>query len=130
MSRHLLDSGPVIRHLRGHRETVQLLRGLGKMERLGISTVTRIEVHAGLKPEQRYGTRKLLARFITYEVDRDIADRAGDLIAESRARGIVRSIPDAIIASTAITHRLTLVTYNIAHFADIPGLSVLSLIDG
>ncbi|MEZ4656293.1 MAG: type II toxin-antitoxin system VapC family toxin [Caldilineaceae bacterium] len=37
------------------------------------------------------------------------------------------AVPDAIIAATALTHRLTLVTYNQAHFTIVPGLSLYPL---
>ncbi|QLQ08017.1 MAG: hypothetical protein HZY76_19820 [Anaerolineae bacterium] len=51
MATYLLDTGLVLRHLRGQRRTVQLLRGLGKESRLAIASVTRLEVHAGMQPE-------------------------------------------------------------------------------
>ena len=84
MTAYLLDTGLVLRHLRGHQRTVQLLSGVGKMGRLSIASVTRLEVHAGMLPEERYPTQKLLARLATIDLDRDIADRAGDMIAASR----------------------------------------------
>jgi hypothetical protein len=122
MATLLLDSGLVIRHLRRHQPTVQLLRGLGRMEFLSISTVTRAEVHAGMLPDERYATQKLLARFVNFPVERAIADLAGDLIARNTTPGL--ALPDAIIAATALTHHLTLITYNARHFVDIAGLSL------
>ena len=124
MSKYLLDSGLLIRHLRGQRRAVRLLSGLGKMGRLGIATVTRLEVHAGMAPDEKYATQKLLSRFLTYDLDADIADRAGDLLREARNHGEVMGVPDAIIAATAIVHNLTLVTFNRAHFEHISGLSL------
>ena len=87
-----------------------MLRGFGGLGRLSVATVTRLEVHAGMFPEETYATQKLLSRFVTYDMDRDIADRAGDHIRERGLRGNVLSVPDAIIAATAIKHGLTLVT--------------------
>ena len=83
MANHLLDTGLVLRHLRGQRSTVRLMRGLAQLSRLSIASVTRLEVHAGMHPEERYATQKLLARLATIDLDRDIADRAGDMIAEA-----------------------------------------------
>jgi len=125
-ARYLLDSGVLIRHLRGRSEAVRLLRGLGKRERLAIATVTRLEIHAGMLPEEKYQTQKLLSRFVTYDLDADIADRAGDYIREYRAGGTTLSVPDAIIAATSIKHRLTLVTFNPKHFP-MPSLSLFPL---
>jgi len=112
MGRYLLDTGLVIRHLRGERRIVRLLRELGKKERLAISTITRIEVIAGMHPEERYHTRKLLSRFLNYGVTKEIADRTGDLLREYRQRGQTLALPDAIIAATALQHQLTLITLN------------------
>lgn len=95
------DTGLVLRHLRG---TVcgKLFASCSKSERLFIATVTRLEVHAGMTPDERYATQKLLSRLGVYDLDRTIADKAGDLIAMSKKSGRVLGVPDAIIAATAI----------------------------
>ena len=63
-----------------------------------------------------------------------VADRAGDLIREGRSSGRssgrARSLPDAIIAATALENHLTLVTFNVVDFAGIPGLSLFPLMEG
>jgi len=130
MANYLLDTGLVIRHLRGQRRVVQFIRGMGKLGRLSVSAVTRLELHAGMAPDERYATQKLLSRFLTISLDRDIADRAGDWIRENRARGITLAVPDAIIAATALAHNLTLVTLNSDHFVGLSGLSLASLPEG
>ena len=127
MAHYLLDTGLVLRHLRGQRKAVRLLSGLGKIGRLSVSAITRLEVHAGMRPNEKYDTSKLLARFITYDMNRELADRAGDLIRESQDRHGFLSVPDAIIAATALTHGLTLVTLNQADFSGISGLSLAPL---
>jgi hypothetical protein len=127
MATYLLDTGLVLRHLRGQRRTVQLLRSLGKESRLAIASVTRLEVHAGTQPEERHATQKLLARLATLDLDREIADRAGDLIAAGKRAGQSLSVPDAIIAATAIGHRLALVTLNQGDFRHIAGLSLFDM---
>ncbi len=127
MTAYLLDTGLVLRHLRGQRRTVQLLRGLGKLGRLSIASVTRLEVHAGMRPEERYATNKLLARLTTIDLDREIADRAGDMIAASQRVGKALGVPDAIIAATAIGHQLTLVTLNRGDFQHVAGLSLYAM---
>jgi len=60
-------------------------------------------------------------------VDRQIADRAGDLIRQSRDRRVALDVPDAIIAATALANGLTLVTLNPADFEGIAGLSLAPL---
>lgn len=122
----LLDTGPVLRQLRSHQPTIRLMRELGRREKLAISTVTRVEVRARMQEHERYNTQKLFSRFVIYPVDSDIADLAGELIARSRTRGVL-SLPDAVIAATALLKGLTLVTYNVTHFAPIHGLRLYSL---
>jgi tRNA(fMet)-specific endonuclease VapC len=39
-------------------------------------------------------------------------------------RGKPIATVDLLIAATAITHDLTVVTHNVKHFADVPGLRV------
>ncbi len=129
MANYLADSGLLIRHLRGRKPTVQLLRGLGKMGRVAIASVTRLELHAGMAPDERYATQKLLSRFEVLDLDAAVADRAGGYIREARQRGRRMSVPDAIIAATAVQHGLSLATYNRADFEGIPGLSLMPVTD-
>lgn len=127
MATYLLDTGLVLRHLRGQRRVVAFLRTLSKTERLAIATVTRLEVHAGMRPDERYATQKFLSRLAVYDLDRTVADRAGDLIAAGRSSGRTLSVPDAIVAATALSHTLTLVTLNPDDFRSIAGLSMAAL---
>jgi len=50
----------------------------------------------------------------------------GTLKANLEKKGVSKSKPDLRIASIALQHGLTLVTANIKHFHDIPGLTVES----
>lgn len=127
MADYLLDSGLVIRHLRGQRRTVRLLRSLAESGRLAVSAVTRLEVYAGLATGEEYATQKLLSRFTTYNLDRETADRAGKYIRISRSQGGALNVPDSIIAATAVAHNLILVTLNRTHFEGISGLRIESL---
>lgn len=127
MSRYLLDTGIVLRHLRGNRRVVTLLRTLGRTERLSISVITRLEVYAGMHEEERQVTQKLLSRFLTYNLDAAVADRSGELVRHMRSREYMLSIPDTIIAATAVQHHLIPITLNQKDFAGTPGLSLYPL---
>ena len=128
MATYLLDTGILIRHLRGQKAAVRLLRGLGSKTRLAISAVTRTEIRAGMRPPENRTTRRLLARLETVVLDRQIADRAGDLIRHVHSQGRTLGLADAIIAATAAQRGLTLLTLNPSDFARL-GLSLYPLPD-
>lgn len=122
MAHYLLDTGILIRHLRGRKPIVQLVRGLSRSDRLAIATITCLEIYAGLRQNESYITRRLLSRFVNLPLDATIAERAGILVAEATAANQPVSIPDAIIAATAIRHNLTLITLNVKDFSTITNL--------
>ena len=112
MTRILVDSDVLADHLRGHRPFV------AGADVLHVSAVTRAELFSGRGAEERR-IRRLLEAMTDLPVDAAVAERAGRL-----PRGSARRLPDALIAATALEHRLTLVTRNIRDFEGIRGLRV------
>ncbi len=112
MAKTLVDSGVLVDHLRGHR---RFERG---DDDLYVSAVTRAELFSGRGTEERR-VRRLLASMTDLPIDVAIAERAGRIRRQSPVR-----LPDALIAATAIEHRLTLVARNLRDFASIKGLKV------
>jgi predicted nucleic acid-binding protein len=112
VTRVLVDSDVLIDHLRGH------YRFTAGKDSVHVSTVTRAELFAGEGTEEPK-VRRLLDAFAELPVDRAVAERAGRI---RRAGNI--GMADALIAATAIQHRLTLVTRNATDFAPVTGLRV------
>jgi predicted nucleic acid-binding protein len=110
VTRILLDSDVLVDHLRGHR---RISRG---RDELFVSAISRAELFSGRLAEERR-IRRLLEPMENLPVDAAIAERAGRL-----RRGTSRRLPDALIAATALEHRLTLVTRNIRDFEGVKGL--------
>lgn len=98
------------------------MRVLAKTGRVGVASITRLEIFAGMHPDEKFATKKLLSRFVTYDLDKETADRAGELIYQARTQQAGLSVPDAIIGATAVHHNLTLVTLNPSDFTNIPNL--------
>jgi predicted nucleic acid-binding protein len=113
---YLLDSCILIRHLRRHRLTTALLSRLAVEGRVGIATISRLEIVEGMREHEREGTMQLLDSLLSYPLDAAIADLGGELIRCYRTQGITLDEPDAIIGATAICHDLILVTYNSKHY--------------
>jgi predicted nucleic acid-binding protein len=82
------------------------------------SVVTRAELLSGRGSEERR-VQRLLEPMTNLSLDTAIAERAGRL-----RRGTVRRLPDALIAATALEHRLTLVTRNVRDFDGIRELKL------
>ena len=107
----LVDTDVFVDHLRGAREFDP------KSHRVNYSVVTRAELFAGNSATEIVSI--LLAPFRELAVGREIAERAGRLRRESGIR-----LPDALIAATALEHKLSLFTRNRSDFEGVRGLRV------
>jgi predicted nucleic acid-binding protein len=125
MAAYLLDSNILIRHLRNRPGYHALLRRLSQEDDLYISAFTRVEVLRGMRDHERERTYALLNGLLTYPLDQETADRAGELLRTWQARGVTLSGPDAVIAASALQVGATLVTANPRHFpmTELPMLS-------
>ncbi len=110
----LVDTDIFIDHLRG---AVELKPG---RHRLHYSVITRAELFAGSAGTDL--AARVLAAFREIAVDRATAERAGRIKRELGLR-----MPDALIAATALEHRLSLATRNIKHFGSVRGLRIRAL---
>jgi predicted nucleic acid-binding protein len=110
----LVDTDVFIDHLRGAQRLVP-----GR-HRLHYSVVTRAELFAGTVATD--ALTGLLAPFREIVVDRAVAERAGRVRRESSIR-----LPDALIAATALEHRMSLATRNLRDFEQVRGLRLRSL---
>jgi toxin FitB len=109
----LVDSDVLIDHLRGERR----LHGEGR--RLGVSVVSRCELFAGR--DEPAVLHALFGTMIELPIDSAIAELAG---VTRRETGV--ATPDALIAATALMHRIPLMTRNHRHFERVSGLQMIA----
>ena len=74
--------------------------------------ITLGEIYASMRPHEKERTDELLAQFEQYEVTAEIARAAGALKNEWATKGFVFTLPDMLIAATALRYKLALVTEN------------------
>ena len=115
--RYLFDTDVLIAYLRGYHQAVELLKALAAqgLDFL-ISPVTIVEIEAGIRDTEKGKTYELLDIFEVCAVDRSIAHSAGSSLRKYRKKGVTLGLADVIIAATALTNHLTLVTYNTSHY--------------
>ena len=110
----LVDTDIFVDHLRGAKELVA-----GK-HRLNYSIITRAELFASSSATE--AVTQLLAPFREHPVNQAVAERAGRIKREIGIR-----MPDALIAATALEHKLSLATRNHRDFDKIRGLRLRQL---
>lgn len=111
MARILIDTDILVDVLRGARRLV-----LDPQDDASYSVVTRCELFSGRDGNER-GIKELLEPFGELPIDRTIAERAGRI---RRTTGL--RTPDALIAATALEHRVHLLSRNHRDFQRVRGL--------
>ncbi len=100
------------------------------------SEITRYELRFGAaihpKSNEVWGKveREILSLPVWLPIDEKVALATADLQASLRKSGKSIEMPDALIAATASVHELVLVTRNVRHFQNVPGLAVESWFSG
>jgi tRNA(fMet)-specific endonuclease VapC len=125
---YLLDTDWVIEALAGREPAVSTLRRL-RGAAIGICWVTVAEVYEGafssLDPEARLvSMRQFMSPYRILGIDDAIAVRFADERAQLRRRGALIPDLDLLIAVTALTYGLTLITFNRRHFERVPELNL------
>lgn len=130
----LLDTNVVIDIDRGGSEVLSKARKLDRTGTHAISVVTQYEFYWGIFRRYQKGSKKyteamdkaemIFSRFYLLPVTPEIAIKAAEIGTYLLSIGKEVDIMDTYIASTAIMHRLILVTANIAHFKEIAELKI------
>lgn len=109
-------------------------------DRTYISVASIAELRRGVALLEDGRRRTALATWLAHDlperfaerilpIDQAIAERWGDLMAQSRKSGVALSVTDGFFAATALANNLTLVTRNVRDFATF-GVPLLNPWDG
>lgn len=128
----LLDTDTLSEVMKGRDGVVRTnaLTYLAEHGRFTFSIITRYEILRGLT--YRAAERQLAAfearcrDSIVLPLSDDVVRLAAQLYADLRRGGHVINDADILIAATALTGNLALVTGNQAHYAQIPGLRTIN----
>lgn len=138
---HIFDTDTLSHLHAGNQNVIRAIRQLGN-EEITTTIVTKIEMLRGridyiikaqadddlLNAQKRFDrTEELLSQIKIISITPDSVDRLAQLLNSSKLRKIGRA--DLVIASIALSHRATLVTRNLRHFKQIPGLVVTNWVD-
>ena len=119
----LVDTDVLIWHLRGYPQATRRLDELGA---LTLSAVSYLEVLQGMRNNaELLAVKKMLERRAAtlLPVTEAITLRATELM-ESLTLSHGLQMGDALIAATAIEHRLPVLTANVKHFSAVAGLTI------
>lgn len=110
MIKRLLDSVILIDHLNGIEKATRFLLKL-QPEQTAVSVITRAEILAGLKKDDKKVVVPLLDQYKLLIIDQPVADMAVDLRRVHRWK-----LPDAFQAALALHHKIKLTTRNTKNF--------------
>lgn len=119
----LVDTTVMVDTLRGHAHAGRALEACRREGVLHSSVVVRAEVLAGMRPHETDRTRSLLDAFEWHSVDEVIAEEAGRLGRRWLPSHCGIDTADLLIAATAQTLGLQLLTCNVRHFPMFPDLA-------
>jgi predicted nucleic acid-binding protein len=128
---YLFDTD-VLGNLTRKKPSESLIRRLAEtfQEDCFTSSITLAEIYYGIhkrpdrNPVLAILEEKVFPLFAVLDFDASSARTYGEIRAHLEKQGQTRDDLDLQIAAIAVQHRLTLVTGNVKHFKDIPGLTV------
>jgi predicted nucleic acid-binding protein len=122
MARILFDTDVIIDYLRGNRKAVDFFETFDG--EFNVSAITIAELYSGVKGEQeREELNYFLSLFTVIPVTGDIAAEGG-LLRQKWHGSHGMGLADALIAATASSHKMKLISLNEKHFGMLGFLSI------
>jgi tRNA(fMet)-specific endonuclease VapC len=129
MKRGLLDTDMLSYFLKGRPEVVEkALQYLSLYSTLEFTVITYYEIRRGLewaRADRKVAEFEELANIsMIWDLDRVAAAEAARISATLKRQGVVIDEADILIAGIALAHSIPVITHNVRHFSQIPGLEV------
>lgn len=125
--KYLLDTNVIVDHLRGKRAVTPDYLEAGSV----VSVITQAELFYGAyrSKRSRYNLNKIKEMFADLKIEiqpleEDVLDRYGRLKVKLEKKGRRLDEFDLLIAATALSFDLILVTRNTKHFSRVPRLKI------
>jgi predicted nucleic acid-binding protein len=120
----LIDTDVLIDYSRGIKETKEILSSLESNYILAISVVTQLELMVGCENKADFNSlQKFLSNFEIIQLSKSTSEKTVDLFEKYRlSHGVL--IPDMLIASTALTLKIPLLSKNRKDFRFIKKLNL------
>ena len=115
----ILDSSIII-------DAIRLRKTLPPQLNYAISDITIVELYSGRSLWESVKNKKIVDNILRHITQLHTTIIISQLAGKIRAEYNI-SVPDAIIAATAITHKLPLATLNTKDFAGIPHLKLIKI---
>jgi tRNA(fMet)-specific endonuclease VapC len=122
----LCDTNILIEIYRDNAKIIEAVKQIGQ-ENIAVSDVTCAELLYGARNKKELQTiRKDLNKLTVLPIQSSISSLAVELV-EKYALSHKLSLPDALIASTAITHNMELYTLNLKDFRFLEDVKLMDL---
>ena len=127
--KYLLDTNTCIRYINGRVLNIRVKLASVPLVEVGVSTITKSEMFYGSAKSQtpEISLKKQLEFLVTLQnvpFDEKSASVYGKIRANLEQQGTPIGGNDMLIAATALTHQLILVTHNTREFNRIAGLQI------
>ncbi len=122
--RILIDTNIFVDYLRNHKPAIDFFENFVGKNEVFFSAITETELLVGKENDNDEKREKLL--HFLYQLNKIKVDNPLVLVAGDIGRTYKISVPDAIIAATAITNNLLLITKNVKDFKKISDINLLS----
>ncbi len=127
---YLLDTGWIVRHLRGVQAYTETLLKIGAPQ-LALSILSLAELYEGVyRARDPDRAEWAVVTFVSDKTVLPIAESIARLFGQERARlrqqNLLIGDMDLLIAATCLVHDLVLLTTNPRHFERVEGLKMIS----